>query len=167
MPTYISELFSLDSGASILTGIVLPIFSIISLKLTNLLNRRKLSNPLVCGAVLFGAGSVAALILFAVGGRAAVFTVLFSALLTGSMHGVNLMLICMIPPYFKSTGNVSAVSGLLNFTTYVGSSVSAYVLAAMSESLSWNHIFLILALLAVFGGTLCFLVRGFKVKSNN
>ena len=167
MPTYISEMFRLDSGISILTGVLLPVFAIICLKLTSLLYSKKLTNPLVCAAALFGIGAVAALILFLVGGKVAALAVLFSAVLVGTMHGVNLMLICMIPPYFKESGNVGFAAGLLNFTTYVGSSASAYVLAAMSENMSWTTIFAILAGAAAIAGTVCFLLRGFRPKTSS
>ncbi len=162
MPTYISELFNIDSAASILTGVLLPVFAMICLKLANVLNRKAITNPITCAAALFGAGAVCALALFIIKSGAAPLTVLFSVLLTGSMHGVNLMLICMLPLYFKETGNVSTASGLLNFTTYVGSSASAYVLAAMSENMSWNTIFLIIAAIAFIAGIVCILVRNYK-----
>ena len=166
MPTYISELFGLDTGKSILTGVLLPVFAMLSIKLTNILYRRVLTNPLVCAAAMFGAGTVAALGLFLVSGRSAVFTVLFSVLLAGSMHGANLMLICMIPPLFKAGGNVSAASGLLNSFAYLGSSLSALGLAAMSEALGWGNLFAVLAGIAVAGGLICFAVRGFKPKNS-
>ena len=162
MPTYVSELFDLGSGASILTGILLPVFAIVCLKLTSILNRKKLTNPLVCAAVLFGAGAAASLVLFAVNGKAAVATVILSALLTGSMHGVNLMLICMIPPYFKNSGNVSTVSGLLNATAYAGSSFSAYGIALLSDNIGWRFLFLVLAVTSAVSGLISFSVRKFR-----
>ncbi len=166
MPTYISELFDLGTGASILTGVLLPVFAMLSIKITNLLYKHLLTNPLVCAAVLFGAGALAALGLFLVSRRSAVFTVLFSVLLAGSMHGVNLMLICMIPRLFKDSGNVSAASGLLNSFTYLGSSLSALGLAAMSEALGWRNLFAVLAGVAVAGGLICFAVRRFRPKTS-
>ena len=165
MPTYVSELFNIDSAASILTGVLLPIFAMICLKLANILNRKAIKNPLTCASALFGLGAVSALMLFIIRSGAAPLTVLFSVLMTGSMHGVNLMLICMLPLYFKETGRVSTASGLLNFTAYVGSSASAYALAAMSESMSWNTIFLIISGIAAIAGIVCLLVRNYKVKT--
>lgn len=162
MPTYVSELFHIDSAASILTGVLLPIFAMICLKLSNVLNKRVITNPITCAVALFGLGAVSALVLFIIRGGAAPLTILFSVLLTGSMHGVNLMLIGMLPLYFKATGNVSTASGLLNFTAYVGSSASAYLLAAMSESMSWNLIFLIISGIAAVAGLLCFASRKFS-----
>lgn len=43
---------------------------------------------------------------------------------TACMHGVNLILVCMLPVFFKEGGNVSTVSGTLNACTYVGSAFS-------------------------------------------
>ena len=46
-------------------------------------------------------------------------SVALSALVTGCMHAVNLVLICMIPARFEKYGIVVYV-GLLNSCTYVG-----------------------------------------------
>ncbi|MBQ2306613.1 MAG: hypothetical protein II184_03770 [Clostridia bacterium] len=165
MPTYVSELFNIDSAASILTGVLLPVFAMICLKLANILNRKLIKNPLTCASALFGLGAVSALMLFIIRSGSVPLTVLFSVLMTGSMHGVNLMLICMLPLYFKETGRVSTASGLLNFTAYMGSSASAYALAAMSESMSWNYIFLVISGIAAISGIVCVLVRNYKVKA--
>ena len=165
MPTYVSELFNIDSAASILTGVLLPVFAMICLKLANILNRKLIKNPLTCASALFSLGAVSALMLFIIRSGSVPLTVLFSVLMTGSMHGVNLMLICMLPLYFKETGRVSTASGLLNFTAYMGSSASAYALAAMSESMSWNYIFLVISGIAAISGIVCVLVRNYKVKA--
>lgn len=164
MPTYISEIFNIDSAASILTGVLLPVFAMICLKLSNILNKKLITNPITCAGALFGIGAVSALILFIVKSGTAPLTVFFSVLLTGTMHGVNLMLICILPLYFKESGKISTASGLLNFTTYAGSSASAYVLAVLSENTSWNTIFLIISGVAAVSGVICVLVRNFKVK---
>jgi len=54
------------------------------------------------------------------------------------MHGVNLILICLIPPYFKKTGRVSLISGILNSCTYIGSALSGYGFAVLAKLFGWR-----------------------------
>ena len=71
------------------------------------------------------------------------------------MHGVNLMLICMVPPFFQRHGNISTVSGILNSCTYVGSALSAYGIALLSESAGWQITALVWFAIAALGSVIC------------
>ena len=157
MPSYITETYHLKNIISILTGVLLPIFGMLSFQVASVLYRKKLNNPLLCAGVLFAVGSLSALILWGFNGKSAVLSVLFSALLTGCMHGVNLMLICMTPPYFKKYGAVSTVSGVLNSCTYIGSAISTYGIAVLSEKFGWNFTLLVWLAIAVAGALICFI----------
>ena len=157
MPTYISETYHLSSVISILTSVILPIFSIICYEVAAKLYRKYFQNPLLCAGVIFGAGLVAALVLYISTGQSAAFSAIFAAILTGSMHGVNVMLICMIPPFFQKYGNVSTVSGVLNSCTYVGSALSTFGTAVLAEYFDWRVTILVWAGIALIGTALCFL----------
>ena len=165
MPSYISETYSLSSSIAILTGVVLPIFSILCFQAASVLYRRFFQNPLLCAGVIFVAGTVAALGLYFFSGNSAIVSVLLSALLTGCMHGVNLILICMVPPFFKKFGNVSTVSGVINSCTYVGSAISTYGIAVLSENYGWQFTLFIWVLIAAAGALLCLInVKPWKAK---
>ena len=138
MPSYISETFKLGSSTAIFSGVVLPIFSIFSTQAALTLHRKSLKNPIVCAIVIFTLGSLSALVLALFSNSLAILSIVFSAVLTGCMHGVNLMYISMIPAYFKGVGKVSFASGLLNSFSYVGSAVSTYGIAVLSESRGWS-----------------------------
>ncbi len=157
MPSYISETHNLGSAVAILTGVILPVFGILSFQAASALYRKKFTNPLVCGGLIFALGAVAAGLLFAFTGKHAALSVLFSALLTGCMHGVNLLLVCMLPAYFKKYGNVSTASGMLNACTYVGSAISTYGIAVLSGVIGWSYTVLIWALIALVGAVICLL----------
>ena len=103
MPTYISDTFSLGSAISILTGVILPIFSIMSFQIASSIYRKIFTNPLMCSGIIFAFGAVVALGLYLFANLSVVLSIVLSALLTGSMHGVNLILICMIPAFFKKS----------------------------------------------------------------
>ena len=155
MPSYIIEVYNWNTASSILTGVILPIFSIISFQAATRLYRKVFTNPLTCAGVFFALGFVSATgLYFATGGNAWV-SVMLSALLTGAMHGVNMMLISMLPPYFKRVGLTGTASGLLNSCTYVGSALSTYGVAAISELVGWKLTVLIWTAIALSGTVLC------------
>lgn len=155
MPSYIAETYNLSSVISILTGVILPVFSILAIQTSSSLYRKTFKNPVANAAVLFGAGAVSALALALLFNTSAATSVIFSAVLTGCMHGVNLMLITMLPPYFKKYGNVSTASGVLNACTYIGSAISTYGIAVLSENFGWQVTLLTWLAIAVLGTVLC------------
>lgn len=138
MPSLISETFQLGSGVSILSGVVLPIFSVISFEVTSVINRRFIKNELACAGAIAGVSCLCAVALYLLGGRTPIAVVILCAVMVACMHGVNLILICMLPSSFSRFGNVSFVSGLLNFCTYVGSAASTYGMARITEVFGWS-----------------------------
>ena len=138
MPSYILETYHLSNGTSILSGVLLPLFGIGSFQVASRMYGGKLKSPVTCAAIIFAVGACAALGIFLLNGTSAIGSILLSALLTGCMHGVSLILICMIPPFFKSQGSVSTVSGILNASTYIGSAISTYGIARLSGSVGWH-----------------------------
>jgi len=157
MPSFIAGTYSLSNAISILTGVALPVFSMLSFSLSNTVYRKWFSNPAQCAAAIFGFGAACALILYLTSGKSAISSVVFSALLTGAMHGINLMLIGLIPPYFKNFGKVSTVSGILNSCTYIGSAISTYGVAAFSEYAGWHPTLLVWFAIALSGTILCYI----------
>ena len=159
MPSYIAEMYSIDNAISILTGVVLPIFGIVCIQIALKLYLKVFKNPLVCAGAFFAVGTVSSIALIFFSGNNAAFSVLFSALLTGCMHGANLMLTCMIPPLFAKQGTVSTVSGLLNSCTYIGSAASTYGIAVLSQRLGWGFTLSVWAVIAALGVLLCITIR--------
>ena len=155
MPTYISETFHLGSQASILTGVALPVFSIVCIQLASVVNRKLIRNEMLCAAALFLPGCIGAVVLAFCPDSDAVLSVLLSTVITGSMHGVNLILTSMIPPYFKKYGNVAFISGLLNSCTYLGSALSSYGIAYAAQVKGWRFVTILWAVAATAGTLLC------------
>lgn len=158
MPSYISETFNLDRRAAILTGVILPVFSIGAIQLTSVIYRKFIKSELMLASVVFFAGFISALLLFSVNGKSAPFSILFSAVLTACMYGVNIVMTCMVPPYFAKYGNISFMSGLLNFCTYIGSAASGAGLALFSEKFGWSATIVLWAVIALAGGLICLAV---------
>ena len=157
MPTYIQQTFNLGNGISILTGVVLPIFSITCFQITNGIYKKMPDNPLLCTSMIYIAGTAAGVLLLLFTGVSPLASVFLMAVLTGAMHGVNLMLVCMLPAFFKKTGNVSTMSGVLNSATYVGSALSTYGIALISERAGWTVTIGVWVAIAAMGTVLCIL----------
>ena len=168
MPSYIAQTYQFSNGASILTGVILPLFSILCFKVASMIYNKKPNNPLLCAGSIFFVGTMSAILLLLFSGKNAVVCIFCMAILTGCMHGVNLILIGMLPAFFKKTGNVSMVSGLLNSCTYVGSAISTYGIAKISENVGWNITIALWIGIALAGTILCFLgIREWKRKFVN
>lgn len=164
MPPYIKGVFGFSDEISILTGVMLPIFAMICSATATWLVTHKIKNPVTCSVLMFGIGSVAAVILALFPSGTPVLSIAMFTIITACMHGVNLLLICIVPGYFKRTGNVSMISGVLNCCTYVGSALSAYVIPLIAESAGgWNLNLLIWAIIGVVGTAVClFTIPGWK-----
>lgn len=157
MPSYIGETYHLGSAVSILSGVVLPIFSIACFQFAAMIYRMKPGAPLWGAAIFFAIGAVSALALNLISGSNAVLSVFLSALLTGCMHGANLILISMLPPFFRETGKVSTISGILNSCVYIGSALSTYGTALLTEKFGWGVTLVLWMTVAALGTVLCFI----------
>ncbi len=156
MPSYIAETYNLSNVVSILTGVVLPVFAILCFQGSDILHKKLIKNPLTCCGAFFGLGTVFAVLLNITSGNSAIGSVIGAAVLTGSMHGANLMLITMLPPYFQKYGKVSTASGLLNCCTYIGSALSTYVVALFADIYGWGFNLITWLFIALSGAVLSF-----------
>ena len=154
MPSYIAETFNLRNEISILAGVILPIFSIFCSSWANFLHM-KIKNPVLCALYIYITAALASGLLYCFCGENPIFSVALSAVITGCMHGINLMLNGIAPTIFAKDGNVGIFSGLLNSCTYVGSAISAWLIPMASENAGWNAAIGVWFLVALVGVTLC------------
>lgn len=138
MPTYIGETYNLGAAVATLTGVAMPLFGIACQKLAALFYGKLKGAPLPAASVFCAAAVAACALLILTAGSSAAVSVLGAALLTGAMHGTNTVLIMLMPSHFRDTGHVSTISGVLNACVYIGSALSTYGFAAMSESAGWS-----------------------------
>lgn len=153
LPALVAESFSLSNAISILSGVVLPIFTMICLQAAAYGSKKLIKNEMTGTAVFFGAGSAAlALLMFS---DSAVVSVLAAAAAQGMMHGVNYLLICLVPAHFSKYRCTALISGSLNCCTYIGSAVSAWGTAAIAQSGGWSAVAVVWLAVALAGGILC------------
>ncbi len=154
-PTYITEVFNLDTSVSILTSAILPLFSILSLSLVVKI-ANKFANELKTSFVFYAAALTVNLGLALLFSKFVVFDIAAMAIIISCMHGVNNMLIGNVPRHFSRFGKVSTVSGVLNSATYVGSALSTYGFAAISDKMGWGFTVGSWVVISALGTLLCF-----------
>lgn len=154
MPTFIAENYQLGSSLSILTAVVLPLFSIVCILLSSRLQSR-VQNEVLASALLFALGSAASCLLPLLYGSGAAASAFLMSVTTGCMYGANMLLIGQIPAYFAPYGCVSTTSGILNACIYVGSALSTYGIAAVSSRFGWLVTTVLWAIIALAGTLLC------------
>lgn len=166
MPAYISSTFGLGADLSILTGVILPVFAMLSYSAATFVYEKLIRNEMSCCAAFFAlsAGCSGVLIFLRGSGQPAegfaafvipALSVLMLASLVGCMHAVNLLSTCFVPRRFKAFGNISWVSGLTNFGSYVGSAVATYLFARITEGLGWTSTVVTWIILSAAGIALC------------
>jgi OPA family glycerol-3-phosphate transporter-like MFS transporter len=168
MPTYIDATYNLGSKISILSGVLLPIFSVLTFTFASILYRKKFTNPMTCAGLFFSVGILSCLMLVIFTGKSAFLSIFCSAVLTGSMHAVNLILICMLPAFFKKYGNVSTASGVLNACTYIGSALSTFGISYIAKNIGWDKALIAWLAVVVLGTLMCLIsIKPWAIKYPN
>ena len=155
MPTYLVEIHGLSNEKSIFSAVFPAIFSIATFSLANWLYQKFFTNEVVCGAVIFGVATLAAGTIFALFGMSSVVAVVCFTLITGCMHGINLMLITHVPKRFKKYGNISTFAGIVNACTYVGEAIFLYGIAALASNFGWHFSIFTCFVIAILGTVCC------------
>ena len=172
MPSYLVDVFGFENGNSILTTVLLAIFSMISFYLVSWIYHRFFQNEVVCAVWIYGVAILCAAILCLFHDTNAVLSIILLMLLTACAHGVNLMLISHVPKRFRKYGNISTISGCVNACTYVGSAISTYGIALLVEKTGWRFTIGTWILIAALGLAACLIAtrpwrRFFEKKAEN
>ncbi len=160
MPAFIDETYHLGASISILTTVILPIFATLSYPVATWLKSRFGNSELNSAAFLFGLAAACSVLLLVFLDVSPVISIPLMAVVNGSMHGINMMLISHVPQRFAKYGCVSTVSGLLNSATYVGAAASTWGIALLSEARGWFFTIAVWAVIAAAGLTVCLMERG-------
>ena len=111
MPSYLAEVFSFGNSTAIFCTVILALFSGIAFTVVGAIYKKWFKNEVFCACFIFLTAAICSLTLFFFfeGGGAALAIVMM-ALITGCMHGVNLMLISHVPKRFRKYGNISTLN---------------------------------------------------------
>lgn len=156
MPAYLSDVFSLSNEISILTTVILPIFSIFSSYVILAVRNKLCRDELKLAGITFSA-AIAAIVMLLIFRANMTLSVLFLAFTSACSHAINFLLICLVPKRFEKYGRFSLVTGVINSCTYIGAASSTYGFAAVSESYGWNVTLVLWAIIALIGFMCCFM----------
>lgn len=151
MPTYISEVFRVDSTVSILTGVALPVFSMFTMWLAAFLYRKLVKSESICSVLFFALCALAIAILCLAGSKSAVLSVSMLMVANAATHGINLMYTSMVIPRFARYGQTALVTGTINSAVYIGSAVSTYGVALVTDRFGWTGTMIVWLAAAIVG----------------
>lgn len=157
MPSYLSETFGIPEEKAIISTVVQAVFSMLSFYVFDLVHRRLVKNEVLCSALIFTLGAICsgALYLVNVTFSSVPLSLLLMAMVIGCMHGINLMLISVVPKRMAKSGRVATWSGILNACTYAGAALSTYGFAALADAEGWSFTILMWSLIAFLGAVVC------------
>lgn len=138
VPSFISETFGVKNSISILTSVAMPIFHLIFCLFSWRILSFFKNNVHLCIAIYFAIASVMLVLLYFFGFSNLWVAIILFSILSAFVHGINGYQTCYLVNYFASTQKVSFISGLLNFSTYIGSALSTYLFALISEKAGWG-----------------------------
>lgn len=157
LPSYLTEIYNMPSSSSILSGVMLPIFTLACVQTVSYIYKKAFKSPIACAGAFLGVGTLFCIALRMLAGQSAAGSIIFAAVASAAMHGVNYMLISIVPSFFQKTGKVSTVSGILNSCAYIGSALSTYGIAVIAEMAGWNSALSLWAIIGIIGTAICWL----------
>lgn len=159
VPSFLSESFGIAEEDAIFASVIPAIFSMVSFYVFDILHRKVFRNEVFCASVIFAGSMVFAILLYIskIFLPSPVISLLLVALIIACMHGINLMLISVVPKRFAKSGKVATFSGLFNACTYIGAAIALPVFARIAEIFGWNATILSWAGVALVGLLVCLL----------
>ena len=155
MPSFLTDSFGFDAKQSIFYTVVLAIFSIFSFMGANILHNKLFKNEVTCAGFIFILSAICAAVLYFIQSYA-IASILLMSLVVAGMHGINLMLITIVPKRFVKSGRVSTFSGILNAGTYVGSAIASPAFPALQKHFgSWDVPILSWIAISALGAAVC------------
>ena len=165
MPTFISETFKVESTVSILTTVLIPAsHMLIGLSTYRVLIAMK-RDVFAAISLYFTVTAGFLLLLWCSGTNSMILSTLFIALGSGGLHGINALSTYYLPELLGGTERISFYAGLLNAAIFVGSALSTFLFALISETLGWNMTVISWVIIA-FVGLGLMLVSMFVARKN-
>ena len=137
LPTYLSEVFSLRAETAVISSVAVPLINSMGTVGAYAIFK-KMKNEFVTTSTLFAISAGMLLILILVGDGSILITILSFALVTACMMGVNTMICSEIASRFAIYGRAGGVSGFFDASGYVGTAVSMYLIAFISDRYGWD-----------------------------
>lgn len=155
VPSYLSNTYHVRTSVAIFATTLLPAINLLGVYAANFIFRKWKKNKIQTSTILFAGSLIFLACLILTEGIHLVLSLIFFSLVTSCMMGINLMLVSFIPTNFLKWGRVSTVSGILNSTVYIGSSISTFGLGVVADLFGWSILIRFLCLFAAMGLVFC------------
>lgn len=155
VPTYVSDFFAVSPSTATAITMILPVINLTGAYAASYLNRKFFRNEMATCVSLFAVSIAALAMLFFFGKYSMVAAVVFIAMSTASMLGVNSMLLTFIPLHFGAVGRSSSVTGFLNACSYIASALSSVTIGFIAQNCGWNLTVISWIGVALFGTLAC------------
>ncbi len=139
VPTFISDMFEMNSVVSILTGTLLPVFGLFGPYLANRI-MAKTRDELSSLFILFVISSAALAMLALFGKFSIVVSIVALAVTYACSLGQNMFIVGTIPMYFHNVGKVSMITGTLNAVSYLSTAVLSWITGTLVDTAGWGMV---------------------------
>ncbi len=155
MPTYMADTFGFDSKGAIFTGVALPVASMIISMFTANLYRRILKNEAKCTSLFFVICTACCFTLCLSGAANPALSTVMLMTASAATHAVNFMYTSIAVARFERFGKTSFVSGAINSSVYIGSALSTYGIAYITELFGWQGTMITWFAVSLIGLIIC------------
>lgn len=158
-PTYLTEMFQVDSAISIAVTTLIPVVNLAGVYLANFLNSKVFRGEISTSAFFFAVTVAALLALNIWGSHSMALSLVLLSITSSAMLAINTMVVNLAPLRYHRMGKVSTITGILNSLTYVGSAISIYGIGVLSDQFGWAATQYAWMAIALLGLAACLLVR--------
>lgn len=148
VPTFITDVFQLESVVSILTGTLLPIVGFFGPYVANKIFM-KTRDDLSTLFILFTIAAISLSTLLFFGRKSLIVAIIALSVTYATSLGQNMITVGQIPMYFSKIGKVSLITGIMEATSYMGTASLTFITGHLVESLGWTFMMCVWLALAV------------------
>ena len=148
VPTFITDVFQLESVVSILTGTLLPIVGFFGPYVANKIFM-KTRDDLSTLFILFTIAAISLSTLLLFGRKSLIVAIIALSVTYATSLGQNMITVGQIPMYFSKIGKVSLITGIMEATSYMGTASLTFITGHLVESLGWTFMMCVWLALAV------------------
>lgn len=147
VPNLLYETHNVKDYFSILLTLILPLFSITGAYVFKFARKFLPNDVLLCAVFYVISGGLSALVL-ATYAQSLAATVALFAVIQCCMSAINNIIVSSIPFRLRTLGDAGRFAGIVNMFTYMGSTVSSFLLGLLAEKSGWNIVMLLFVIVA-------------------
>lgn len=143
-PIMLQNIFHLSVSDASFMMLLSPAVNLVGVLLSGFLHKKTSLSAETLALLFMGAGTLAIACLPLAMGRSMVLYVVLLSIITGSLYGVNTLLLAILPFRFAHTGRMSFATGLMEACTYGVTGLASFAVGALLDGgQGWNQVILL------------------------